>query len=63
MATGRKGPSAPPSRKRSLTTPSDDDLGVEDVEVLAVSTGAGSDDLVAVVRGLAAAVADHGLPT
>ena len=49
MATGRKGPSVPPTRKRAA----DGDEGE--------ATGAPPDDLVAVVRGLAAAVADHGL--
>ena len=61
MATGRKGPSAPSSRKR-LSAPTD--VGAEnDLEIVTAPSGGGAppDDLVAVVRGLAAAVADHGL--
>ncbi len=61
MATGRKGPSAPSSRKR-LSGPTD--VGAEnDLEIVTAPSGGGAppDDLVAVVRGLAAAVADHGL--
>jgi len=66
MATGRKGPSVPTSRKR-LSGSADDalpddgevetELGLTAAPILATPP----DDLVAVVRGLAAAVADHGL--
>ncbi|HVV82745.1 MAG TPA: acetyl-CoA carboxylase biotin carboxyl carrier protein [Kofleriaceae bacterium] len=55
MATGRKGPTAPPPRKRPSDTGAPDE-----VDGAAASAGP-PEDLVAVVRGLAAAVADHGL--
>ena len=77
MATGRKGPSAPSSRKRSPASPDadgppaidtdvggladDDDEAVYGDDIDVVRAGPGPDDLVAIVRGLAAAVADHGL--
>jgi acetyl-CoA carboxylase biotin carboxyl carrier protein len=57
MATGRKGPSASTSRKRSSIAP---DPGLPD-DGDDASGDAPPDDLVAVVRGLAAAVAEHGL--
>ncbi len=59
MATGRKGPSAPSSRKR-LSVPAESGQS-EDLEVVTTGGGGAPDDLVGVVRGLAAAVADHGL--
>ncbi len=69
MATGRKGPSVPSSRKRlSEPTgdgPADDEFDVagaaDDAAGAPLGSGVPPDDLVAVVRGLAAAVADHGL--
>jgi acetyl-CoA carboxylase biotin carboxyl carrier protein len=61
MATGRKGPSAPSSRKRSSTPPEAVLPGDDGDDDLAPAAGPPPDDLVAVVRGLAAAVAEHGL--
>ena len=60
MATGRKGPSVPAPRKRLSSPP--ESGGADDVDDGgSAPAGPAPDDLVAVVRGLAAAVADHGL--
>ncbi len=60
MATGRKGPAAPSTRRKRASGPPDD--GGDDGDDGGTFAGGGPpDDLVAVVRGLAAAVAEHGL--
>ena len=60
MATGRKGPSVPAPRKRLSSPP--ESGGADDADDGGSAlAGPAPDDLVAVVRGLAAAVADHGL--